>query len=443
MAFYATAGYKFTLPPGATPVGSVVLSGALPMHQLQRRQPKSPKKPPKVPKPPKYPHMVRMLLDPQLYLAGLDVNQSPKQCAKLSTYPWFGVPAAQVYDSGEQTQKKWMDEAVATIRGRWPGKPPTDPAVIKLGAEECVDLQLALGCEAIILASPLTHDASTSYDEELAWLDAGLAHARAHTDRPVFATVAITDVCLRFTDPENNQLLDLISDAVSARGVDGVYFVVEQASEAADTRQCGNVRTLASVLHVVHEFAKECELTVVTNFLGMFGVACVAAGASVWSCGWYKSLHRLRLADQGAPGRAYPTYWSTPAAIDIHLDTDFDKLVGAGMLPAIADRTAAAAGLLAAAARGVSSKNVAEWAYQQSNVTACTEHFFQASIAFDGQLQAMANPQQVVAVEKWLAAAAAQVPKVLATLGSGSGTRTSHVTAWLDAFRHYRRVHNV
>lgn len=412
------------------------------MHQLQRRQQTRRKRPSKVPNP-KCPHMIRHLLDPQLYLAVLDVNQCPEQCAKLSTYPWFGVPSAAVYDSEEQTQKDWMDESIGTIRARWPGRPPSDPAIIKHAAEDCVDLQIGRGCEAIILPSPLTHDVGSGYEDELAWLDAGLKYARTKTDLPLLATIAINDSCLRYTDPEHNQLLDLISDAVSARGVDGVYLVVEQGSEAADTRQCGNVRTLASVLHLVHAFARESALTVVTNFLGMFGVACFAAGAGIWSCGWYKSLHRLRLADQGAPGRAYPSYWSTPAATDIHLDANFDTLVTAGMLSAVADRTPAAARLLAAAARGVSSMNVAEWSYQQSNVSACTEHFFQAAMAFDGKLQTMDDSQRIAEVDRWLTGAAALSSAIVGALSGGGSTRTSHVTAWSAAFKHYKRVHSV
>lgn len=443
MPFYSTIGYKFALTGTVNPAGSVLLCGALPIHQLQRRQP-APAKGRKAKAAPKHPHMARLLFDPQLYLAGLDTIQSPKACAKLATYPWFGLASLlATYDSGQQRQAGWMAAAEARIGSIWPRSAPTATSEIQLGVRECVNLQVSLGCEAIILPSPLTYDPSSGYVAELEWLDEGVAYARTVTALPVLATVALADVCLRFAEPESNQLLELIADAVSARGLEGVYLVVEQASEAGDTRQCGSARVLSSVLHLTHLFSQDCAMRVVVNFLGAFGVVCQAAGSSVWSCGWYKSLHRLRLADQGAPGRAYPTYWTNAGAFDVNLDNDFDALVGAGMLSAIADRTPASAGLLAAAAKGVSSKRVGAWAYSPSNVATCAEHFFQSAIAADARIMALPAAQRVAATEQWLASAAAVASQALATLGSSGKTRANHVRAWLDAFRHYRRIHNV
>lgn len=442
MPFYSTLGYTEKLPGTACPTGSVLLCGAMPMHQLQRRQPKPSKR--KKQTAPKYAHMARLLFDPQLYLAGLDVNQAPKACAKLATYPWFGLTSQlTTYHSSQQKQADWMRGALARIGSVWTGKVPSATSDVQLGVRECVDLQLGLGCEAIILPSPLTWDPSTSYVAELEWLDEGLSYARTVTQLPIYATVALADLCLRYSEPDTNQLLELIADAVSARGLHGVYLVVEQGSEAADTRQCANSRVLASILHLTHLFAKDCDMAVVVNFLGVFGAVCQAVGATLWSCGWYKSLHRLRLADQGAPGRAYPTYWTMSGGFDVNMDTDFDALVKGGMLAAISDQTPASAGLLAAAARGVSSKQVGAWAYSQSNIGTCTEHFIYSAIAADTRFTALPAPQRVQAAEQWLTNAATTAGNALALLGSGAKTRATHVQAWLDALRYYRRIHNV
>jgi hypothetical protein len=315
--------------------------------------------------------------------------------------------------------------------------------VVKLGVQECVDLQRGLECEAIVLPSPLTHDQGTGYDEELVWVDEGLEYAHENSGLPVYATVALSDLCLRFHDPESNSLIDLIADAISARGVDGVYLVVEQASEPQEARQCANPRVLASVLHLVHLLVHECNVDVVTNFLGGFGAVTAAVGARAWSSNWYKSLHRLRIADQGQKGRAYPSYWSTPVCTDIHLDSDFDTLVKHGMLPAIADRTAASAGLLAAAARGQPASRVPAWEHRMGNVTVCTEHYLRAAVALDRWLAAMPPGQRIDAVDVWLSNASATAQRVAAAIGSAGSTRTNHVPSWSEALRLYRRIHSV
>jgi hypothetical protein len=443
MTFYSTMGYTYKLPPSVAPSGTILLCGALPMHQLQRRQPKPPKAS-KKPKPLKHPHMARAIFDPQLYLASLDANQTATQCVKLATYPWFGI-ASQLasYDSREQRQNEWMKAALQRIGSLWPGKVPTEPGAIQFGIQECVDLQIRLGCEVIVLPAPLTHDPSTTFHDEIHWLDAGVGYARAVTQLPIYATVALADLCLRYAAPEANTLLELVADTIGARGVQGVYLVVEQASEPQDTRQCGNARVLASALHLTHLFAHDCGMAVAVNFFGAFGLACQAAGARLWSSHWYKSLHRLRLADQGAPGRAYPSYWTSRGAFDVNLDADFDAVVAAGALPAIADSTAAAANLLAAASRGVSSQQVGAWAYRQSNVATCIEHYLQSATAADTALMTLPEGQRVEAVEQWLVNATAVAQQAMNATGPDAKTKAKHVAAWLQAFRDYRRIHAV
>ena len=51
--------------------------------------------------------------------------------------------------------------------------------------------------------------------------------------------------------------------------------------------------------------------------------------------------------------------------------------------------------------------------------------------------------QRLDAVEKWLTSATAAAQKVASTVGSSGSTRTNHVPGWLEALKHYRRVHNV
>ena len=96
MSFLANLGYRFALPGDATSAGSIVLASALTSHQLLRRRFNQ------------YPHMEQRLFDPQLYLATLDAGAARKHCAKLASYPWFGVDGVDAYLSGEQRLGGWQ-----------------------------------------------------------------------------------------------------------------------------------------------------------------------------------------------------------------------------------------------------------------------------------------------------------------------------------------------
>lgn len=440
MAFYVNLNNRFSLGEEITPDGSIILCGAMPMHLLQRRNING-----------GYPHMRRRLFDPQLYMASLDVAESREYCTKLATYPWFGVANLQEYDSGMQTQASWRREASRTIDALWRGVPPNDPQVITNSVQACIDFQLNLGCQAIILPSPLTHDPGTSYAQELLWLDTGLDYIRnanqvsrdAPISIPVYATIALTDTCVRNSEPASNTLLDLILDVVSAREVDGVYIVVEQGSETDTERQCGNTNVLLSMLHLTYVFSQVAALRVAVNFIGAFGLVCRAAGAELWGSGWYKSLYRFRLADKIAGGRAYPWYWSYPTALDISLDREFDLVVTRGALPHIQDMTSASAGLLRAASEGVSSSRVPGWAYRLGNVTAAQQHYLMSAIKSEQLLVACnTDDDRRNLVEDWLNTAVESAGSIASILSSSPKTKIQHVQAWRNAFRLFRRYHN-
>lgn len=416
------------------PAGSVILASALPMHQLERRRNLSVQ----------YPHMRRRFFDPQLYLAELDPNQSTSTCAKLGSYPWFGA-ALQQYSSSQQQQNQWMKNAEATIPDLWPSRALSDSRQVSQAIRECIDFQVRMNCQAIILPSPLTTDPYTDYGLELLWLDAGLDYAvSSKIDVPLFATIALSDLCLYYTDPPQNGFLDMVLDAVSARKVAGVYIVLEQSREIGETRHCSNARALWALLHLTHGFSQEAKLRVMVNFLGQFGLVCQAIGAEAWTSEWYKSTYRLRLADKIGGGRAYPSYWTFPAAIDVNLKEDFDSLNRAGIIARIADRTEASNALLLAAAGGRSCNSVLEWEYRQSNATAAREHYLRSSINADGKLMDyQGRSERLNFVEQWLEEAVKSVQAVEEVLGRAPATNTRHVQAWIAALRSYRADHRL
>ena len=429
MSFFVNLGHAFKVPESFHPEGSVILAASMPKHQLERRTFS-------------YRHLAKRLFDPQLYLSGLEVPTAPEFCTKLATYPWFGVEDLEAFDSGEHTQSSWRQQARASIASRWTGTIPNEPAKLLAVTRQCIEFQLGLGCWAVVLPSPLTVDPGTDYAPELAWLDAGLESA---TDLgctlPVYATVAVSDICTRFQAVGENALLSLVLDAVSAREVDGVYIVIEQASEPDDTRQCANTRTLSAVLRLVAGFGQGAGLTVGVNFLGAFGLVCQAVGASWWASNWYKSLYRLRLADKVAGGRAYPSYWSFPMACDIHLESDLSGLVAAGMLSSLSDSTTASAGLLAAAASGLGPPNVPAWIYRPSNVSAAIEHYLLSSVLHEGELVDIASAQRLGWVKTWLERALGLTQNAVAVTGPTGKTKTNHVLAWHDAFEEFASDH--
>ena len=433
MTFYANIGYKFKLPGGVITDGSVVLASAMPMHQLERRKFDT-----------RYPHMENRLFDPQLYLSNINPVTAQKACSNLASYPWFGVVNIPLYDSALFSQTEWSTQVMSDIVNLWPRTTPTDPEIIRSGLQECIDFQIRCGVQAIILPSPLTTDPATSYDEEIFWLDEGIRIAQENqVELPIFASVALSDLCMRFEQPLNNRFLELIADSISAREIDGVYLILEQALEPAETRQCGDSRTLQSMLTLVHYLSRDAGLKVIVNFMGAFGLALEAAGAEIWASGWYKSLYRLRIADYSATGRAYPTYWSYPAVLDIHMEAEFDRLVANGQLEIISDVTPASQGLLNAAEQGIPSTQVPTWTYRQSNVASAQEHFYRSVIQADNILSTLRGVAKIDFVNEWLDQALNNAGVIAQSIGGQIRTKVQHVNAWHQAFAAYRTDHRV
>lgn len=438
MAFYLNTGYTFAAPQALGISGGLLTASGLSGPGLQRRSFRKAVK--------EHPHLENRLFDPQLYMAGLDAIQSAKFCARLATYPWFQVQGVVDFDSDQHDQAEWMNQLRKNISKIWPRKITTNEQQIELAVRDCIQFQLNLGCQAVILPSPLTVDLGTDYGLELDWLDTGLTCLEYFQDQldreiPVFATVALSDVCLRYFDATKNPLLDIILDSVNSREITGVYIVLEQGSEQTEDRHCSNTSSLNSILHMTHVLARDCGKEVGVNYVGAFGLACEAAGASFWASNWYKSLYRFRLADQQGGGYAWPSYWSYPLAADIHLDSDFDRLASLQYFGNLADETEVSMGLLQAASNRTPVNQVPAWQYRASNRIAAEDHFI-LSLANSELLQSQySGTARLDFVEGWLTDAAGYSRNIIDTLGATRKTKLTHVEAWRDAFVSYRRDH--
>lgn len=82
--FYVSAKYQMKLPAGIAGVaGGVIMPSGVALHTIERRDLAA-----------KYPHLARRLLDPQLYLLGLNPATSRKGLREPSQLPVVprGIP---------------------------------------------------------------------------------------------------------------------------------------------------------------------------------------------------------------------------------------------------------------------------------------------------------------------------------------------------------------
>jgi hypothetical protein len=387
--FFVSAKWRMDIPNTVNPAGGVVMPSGITAHELERRKLKN------------YQYLTRRLLDPQLYLIGLNAPTSRKACGNLSSYPWFPVKDRKTYDSQKhkkQSQKKAFRESVkADIHKTWVRDLPTDTTKVSDAIRHCLDFQKRFGVEAFILPAPLTIDINTPFEMELDWMERGIETAKAvDADRPAYASIALSDTTVRGPDPWANPLLDIVLDQVTARGVRNVYVVLEQANE--DGYYCTHPHSVGALLRLCDGLKNGGVERIMVGYAGTAGLLTLAAGADAWTSGWWRSERRLKLADFEDPtGRAYPAYYSHALAGELHLESDLDNAVAKGFLPHLEDETSASRGLLTALRANKTCSVVQEWQYRMSNTPSSREHFLLACARETNALSALSPAQARVA----------------------------------------------
>ena len=427
--FYYNAKYTFSLP-GQTPAaiaGAIIAASAMPAGQLLRRNFR------------REIYLQHRLLDPQLYLAGLDPAVARKTVINLASWGWFAVDGVPAYDSDTHGSiKNWKDTHANDLVAGWRAGAVTDPEDIRRATLAAVREQLNLGCEMIILPVPLTTLAAQNFESETGWIDAGLdVCAELKVAVPVLATVALSDNLLRGTDPTQHPLLHTITNQISARPkLHGAYIVIEQANEGGYA--CSNRETLLSVLLLIDDLVRGAAKQAVLNYMGTFGAVTLAAGVSIWSTGYYLSQRRLRLADfEDRIARAMPRYASMRLAGDIGLEYDLQRAyaaVGNRVLTDTADGTT----LKNALVTGTYPESVPEWQFAQSNITAAAGHYNELALKLS-RLATLSPRQRIDTIQRWLDGAVALAGNLQAIgIENSNYTELQHQAVWLNAYNAWR-----
>jgi hypothetical protein len=327
------------------------------------------------------PEYQRVLVDPQLYLAALPAADCEKACARLATYPWFGIADVPDFDSGEQGLREWEQRIREQVQRLWPGRAPRGGAAVRAASAAAVEFQLRMRVSYVILPSPLITEREDEGQTQADWLDAGLrATAALEVERPVLATVALHQGTINDAAFQPAGFLDTIIDQVAARGDDvgGVYIVVAQdggAGHPFDTDR----NVLRAYLHLVRAFADRSYEAIVTNFADVFGLVCLGAGATAVGSGPSHSLRRLSLAGfrEASGGRPLPHFYSHPCIAEFLPESELSAVIARnrGALRRVRDITDFSEPLFEAMERGASAASVPAWAEGQNNVAEAQRHF--------------------------------------------------------------------
>lgn len=333
------------------------------------------------------------LFDPQLYLRELIYPDCDNAVRRLSTYEWIN-PHARPYDSSS-TLSQWEQSVVDAV-DPWPVPLATDPGEIAPLCDACIQFQTEFGVDQIILPSPLISDPQSDLSVEMRWLDCGVAAVPKDCRLPLLATIAISDSCLVHRAPPENDLLHAIADQVTAeRGIDGVYVVVEQ-SEASGPPFIRDQKVAWSLLWLSHVIGGKLGLRVVVNYADVFGLACLACGATSFVSGPTTKSRRLCFADfqSRGGGGALPKFYSHALIMDLLPSRDIEmKLMHRRLGRYIyGDITPASGPLLAALRNGIPTDLVPDWREQVNNTSASSSHYQERVMSAAEEIAAEADP---------------------------------------------------
>jgi hypothetical protein len=380
------------------------------------------------------------LFDPQLYLSHLDGNDCAKVCARLASYPWFGVEGVPDFNSGDETQSAWQQSLQAHVRAAWTGSPPTEDR-IAVAARSALEFQADRGCTHLIAAAPMIAEREDEAEATAQWIDAALeAASDLDVGQPVIATVAVAESVLNDGSFTEGGFLDTIADQVTSRpGLGGVYIVVAQTQRRHPL--LAPTAVTRAYAHLTKAFANYGYEFIFVNFADVFGVACVGLGASGFATGPSQNLRRLCPAvflDEGG-GFPLPHLYSHRCVAELLPERELQRISELNLLRRVIDQTAYSRDLFQALNRGRPASEVATWAESRNNVTSASRHFIARMISEAATYAAQSPTQRYTRAESWLDDAAVNQDYLIRRLKEQLETAPTYAPAdeWLGHMREY------
>lgn len=383
-------------------------------------------------------HLKKRLVDPQLYMAGLDPALENKTVERLASYPWFHGQDIPPYDSGEyKNPTAWKKQHASDLLKCWTRKVPSEPAAIEKSVRGAIELQQKIGCQAILLPVPLTTILDQSFEREMEWIDRGIdAATELGTTLPLYATVALSEATLHNVDPFDNPLIHTITNQISSRSeLSGAYIIFEQSDPGSWVWKEHD--PLLALMVLTDDLCRGSRKDVIVSYFGSFGLVATAAGASAWASGFSQSQRRFSL--RATQGRARPRYYSYPLAGDIGVENDLKRIQDRGLAAKLLTPTEADARLRKALASGQAPDAVPEWQYRIGNNAASKNHYTEIVARIGASFERLSPSDRVNWVDKWLRSAT-ELASELAEYGfdTSGPTDVIHQKIWLAVFEKWR-----
>jgi hypothetical protein len=236
-----------------------------------------------------------------------------------------------------------------------------------------------------------------------------------------------------------NTLLDLILDQVTAREPDGVYIVVELASDEGYYPRA--TTTLGAMMRLVGGLKAAGVGRVIVNYATVAGLILYAIGADDWSTGWYLSERKLDLATfvekEDEMKSAYPAYYSHGLGGEIHLKNDLDRLIDEGFIDQLEENTRYAKGLFMTLRNGQSVADVPEWRFSKGKVSFAKSHFSTVMARETMAIDRLDPSKRLAYADSWLRGASKLAQKFNSLEDLHPRTAIAHQRNWLKAFEAY------
>jgi len=365
-----------------------------------------------------------VLFDPQLYLAALSSESALSRCVKLASYSWFPIELGEEEGRAERFAAQWPPE----IRHE------DVPTLV----ESAIQFQEDLGVSSLIIPSLLTVNPLADLREEFSLVDAGIAFAEATTDKPLFATFAVSDICFENQDPTRNLLLMTAIDQFTARPeLVGVYLVINNTR--GETNRIIDRTVARSILEFCNSVGLQGGKEIIVNYTDSFGLVCIAAGASSFASGIFQKDKRLCLddfADSGF-GRLFPKFYSHATLNEYLIQRDLMELRDNRLLRLLApDETEASSNLFEVLRAGNSPEILPEWEERQNNIAGALAHYIELMDRVEQEFQAAGAEEKMQMALVWLQEAESHCAYIQTRLTDYQGDMR-HIHVWRAAYEEF------